>query len=165
MKLVVENNTLKYDDVEIKCAIGKSGKVNEENKVENDGKTPIGEYNLTRVFYRQDRIEEIHTKLTKLVITNDLGWCDDVSCEEYNQLISLPFTGSYENMCREDHIYDIVIETSHNSSPVIKGKGSAIFMHLSREGYSPTDGCVAISKDDMLKLIPQLDVNSTIEII
>ncbi len=169
MQLVVKNNELNvlYDSGEteiMQCSIGKNGFASYEDKFEGDGKTPIGEYELLRVFYRKDKLDEIKIDLPKKVITEADGWCDDKSCEEYNQYVELPFEGSYENLWKDDIRYDVVIQLSHNT-PAVMGKGSAIFFHIASEDYAPTMGCVAISKVDMLRLLPSFKIGTTIEIL
>ncbi len=81
------------------------------------------------------------------------GWCDDVSKPEYNQLIKLPFDGIYEPLWRDDDIYDVIAVIGYNDKPVEKGRGSAIFLHIAREGYSPTNGCVAVARKDLIEIL------------
>ena len=92
------------------------------------------------------------------------GWCDDVNCNSYNQKIEFPFNESAEHLYRKDDLYDIVCVLDYNLNPIIKGKGSAIFLHVAKEDYSPTQGCVAIKKDELLQIAIRLNKDSTIQI-
>ena len=94
-----------------------------------------------------------------------MGWCDDPTSKKYNQLILLPNKWSHEKLYREDHVYDLVIVLNYNMSPVIKNKGSAIFIHISKKNYAATKGCIALKKKDLLKLISIIDKNEEIKII
>jgi L,D-peptidoglycan transpeptidase YkuD (ErfK/YbiS/YcfS/YnhG family) len=142
--------------------VGKAGFIAAEEKREGDHKTPLGVYDVWPGWYRSDRISVDHPLLSPL--PDGLGWCDDPTQAEYNQAVQLPHAGSCEVMKREDHCYDVVFPTSHNQQPVVPGAGSAIFFHLAREDYSGTEGCVAVAKDDMLKLLPYLDASSRLVI-
>jgi L,D-peptidoglycan transpeptidase YkuD (ErfK/YbiS/YcfS/YnhG family) len=94
-----------------------------------------------------------------------MGWCDDPTSEKYNQLILLPSKWGHEKLYRGDHVYDLVIVLNYNISPVIKNKGSAIFIHISKKNYTATKGCIALKKKDLLKLISIIDKNEEIKII
>ncbi len=136
-----------------KCALGKSGVTAQSEKREGDGKTPAGTYPFRRVFYRPDRLEKPITKLPLVVLSADLGWCDAADSERYNKLVRLPFGRSHEKLWRDDHVYDVIVEIGHNDNPVKPEFGSAVFMHIAREGYQPTEGCVALSLNDMQNFI------------
>jgi len=163
-QIEVSGNSLSLGGKTYHCAIGKSGIIAEKDKREGDGATPAGLYMLRKVMYRKDKIGEIETGLPKEVLEENDGWCDDMDLPQYNQQIKLPFAGSYENLWREDDVYDVIIPIGYNDSPVYHGYGSAIFMHIAREGYSPTAGCVAVSLPDMLEILPQLNPETTIKI-
>ena len=91
-----------------------------------------------------------------------MGWCDDIKSKKYNKEISFPFKYSAEKLYRNDNIYDILIHVKYNSSPIIKGKRSAIFLHLCNKKYKPTRGCIALEKKDFLKIIPLINKKTKI---
>jgi L,D-peptidoglycan transpeptidase YkuD (ErfK/YbiS/YcfS/YnhG family) len=123
---------------------------------EGDGITPRGRFAVREIFYRADRIAAPHTELPLRKIERDDGWCDAPHDPNYNRLVKLPYPASAETMWREDHLYDLVAVLGYNDDPVVPGKGSAIFLHLAKPDYSPTQGCVALAYDDLLKAIEQL---------
>jgi len=124
---------------------------------EGDGITPIGAFPVREIFYRADRIPNPDTKLPLRAIEKDDGWCDAPDDPNYNRPVKLPYPASAEQMWRQDHLYDLVVVIGHNDDPVVPGKGSAIFMHLAKPDYSPTQGCVALAYDDLLAAIEQLE--------
>ncbi len=135
----------------VRCALGRGGIA--EKSGEGDGITPLGAFPLRRVFYRPDRIERPATGLAVVALREHHGWCDDLADAAYNSLISLPFAASHEIMWRDDGLYDLVVETGYNDRPVIAGKGSAIFIHIARPQYAPTEGCVAMAREDLLEML------------
>jgi len=145
------------------CIFGKNGVA--ENKIEGDWKTPTGIFPIRKIYYRSDRIEKIETKIECIPLSENDIWCDDVNKDEYNTLIKLPFEGSYENLWREDELYDIIIVIGYNDNPIIKNKGSAIFIHVAKEDMEYTKGCLALKKEDLLKLIKNIDIDTKIEIL
>ncbi len=150
-------------DTPFRCAIGRSGV--SFDKREGDGATPLGRYPLRRVFFRQDRVAVPETVLPCLPITEDLGWCDDPDVpQSYNRAVRLPFSGSHERMWRDDHVYDIVVELGWNDSPPVPGLGSAIFMHLSRPDWSPTEGCVALLEQDLRRVLSALGPTALMDV-
>lgn len=151
------------DDVSFFCLFGKNGVTN--NKIEGDLKTPVGIFPIRKIYYRKDKMGEIKNENIECIpIEKNFGWCDDINKDEYNKFIKLPFDGRYENLWREDDTYDVVIVIGYNDDPVIKGKGSAIFLHIARDNMEYTEGCLAIKKDDILKLLKIIDKNTLIEI-
>lgn len=157
----VTNKILKFGDKEYKCAVGLGGI--KENKTESDGATPAGCFNIKEIFYRADRVE----KPESVFITHELeandAWCDDLTCDSYNTHIKLPHNGSYERLWHgADDLYDIIVVLGYNDSAIIRGRGSAIFMHIAREGYSGTAGCVALSKKDLLEILSGADLETKI---
>ncbi|MCI5044523.1 MAG: L,D-transpeptidase family protein [Aquisalinus sp.] len=153
-KLVCDNDTYL-------CALGTAGIVS--GKIEGDGGTPIARMGLIEVYYRADRIVAPETGLPVKIINPDDGWCDDPSSPLYNSAVKLPFAASHEKMWREDHIYDICVVLDWNLTPAIAGKGSAIFFHLSRANYAPTEGCIAVAEQDMREILALCDTTSAIE--
>ncbi len=135
----------------VRCALGRGGVG--RNKREGDGKTPVGRLPLRRVHYRPDRLDAPATALPVRALGEQDGWCDDPSDAAYNTLIRLPHPAHHERLWRDDHIYDVIVELGYNDDPVISGDGSAIFLHIAKADYAPTEGCVAIAMDDLLLLL------------
>ena len=162
MHLKLKNKKIVYGKYKLKCAIGKRGI--SKNKSEGDKKTPKGTFKLLYILYRPDRIRKLQTKLKKVKIKKNYGWCDDVKSKKYNKLIKFPFNYSAERLFLKSKIYDIIIVLNYNIRPIKTGLGSAIFLHLSNKYFSPTNGCVAISKKDMLRLVKHLKSSSKISI-
>ena len=162
MNIKIKNHFLLYKGYKLKCCIGKSGLTN--TKKEGDLATPKGTFQLGTAYYRNDRISLPKCKIKKKIIKRSMGWCDDIKSQKYNKEISLPFKSSAENLYRKDRIYDLFINIKYNQSPVVKGKGSAIFLHLSSKKYRPTKGCVAIIKKDFIKILPLITNKTKISI-
>lgn len=150
--------------VPIPCAIGVNGLIPAAEKREGDGKTPIGTWPMRELFYRPDRINLPKHHFSATEVTDQLGWCDAAEDPAYNQLVNLPFASSHEKLWRQDHAYDLIIPLGYNDAPAQPHLGSAIFFHLLHDGKDSTAGCVAISRDHMLGLIPQLSEDSILEI-
>lgn len=164
MKLVVTNGYLYAEGLPaMRCAMGKAGLT--QNKREGDNCTPAGTFPLRGILYRPDRVSLPEIKLLALPISPYDGWCDDALHEDYNRHIKLPHPARHEQLWRDDHVYDIIIPLGYNDDPVVSGKGSAIFFHLAHEDYRGTEGCVAISRDDMLALLGLLEVGAVMEIV
>lgn len=161
--IIVTGNRLTFAKKTYACAIGKGGF--SHDKKEGDGCTPIGIFPLRECWYRADRIAAPDTQLPLRIITEHDGWCDDPTSAEYNKYISLPPTGGgAENLWRDDHVYDLIIPLGYNDNPIIKGKGSAIFMHIARPNYEGTEGCIALAQQDLLDILPALSITTQIEI-
>ena len=150
MNIELKNKFLYFQEYKLRCSIGKRGI--SINKKEGDKKTPKDKFKLKYILYRKDRVFNLKTKLKKIVITKKKGWCDDPNSKHYNKIINYPFKYSAEKLWRKDNIYDVIIVIDYNLSPVIKNKGSAIFLHIANRKYKPTNGCIAVSKDN-IKLI------------
>jgi L,D-peptidoglycan transpeptidase YkuD (ErfK/YbiS/YcfS/YnhG family) len=133
------------------CIIGRSGRGHV--KREGDGKTPVGVFELRQGFYRADRGFSPAPQLWMQKMRKSDGWCEVSSSCFYNRHVKLPFRDGHETMWRDDAAYDIVFGTSHNERPRVRGFGSAIFFHLTREGSEVTAGCVAVSRSDMRKIL------------
>ena len=136
-----------------RCALGKGGVVAASEKREGDGKSPLGVWPIRRVLFRPDKGEAPQTGLPTKALERDDGWCDAPQDPAYNRPVKLPHPASAEQMWREDDVYDLVCILAHNDDPPVPGLGSAIFMHLARPGSEPTEGCVALSREDMLELL------------
>ncbi|WND03394.1 L,D-transpeptidase family protein [Temperatibacter marinus] len=148
-----------------KCSSGKKGFIPHLDGKEGDQMTPAGTYTVRQVFYRPDRISHPHTKVKIDPLSPDLGWCDDPHHKFYNKLVRLPFSSSHEKLWREDHVYDIIVVISHNDDPVVPFAGSAVFMHLARDDFSPTEGCIAMRLDSMLKFLSMVSVEDPLHFI
>ena len=136
-----------------RCALGRGGVIAAERKREGDGATPTGLLPLRRLFYRADCGPIPRTGLQRVPIARDDGWCDDPAHPDYNRLVRLPFDASHERMWRSDELYDIVAELGWNDAPVVAWRGSAIFLHLARPDFGPTEGCVALARADLLAVL------------
>ena len=129
------------------CSLGRGGR--KRLKREGDGATPTGTWQLRRLFHRAGRMPPPRAWRPSRPIRATDGWCETVGDRNYNRLVRLPYATAHETMRRGDHLYDIVVELSHNERPRVQGKGSAVFFHLRREDGGPTAGCIAVSKRDM----------------
>jgi L,D-peptidoglycan transpeptidase YkuD (ErfK/YbiS/YcfS/YnhG family) len=136
-----------------RCAIGPAGVVAADAKREGDGASPAGGWPMRRVFYRADRRAAPQTGLEVVALSPDDGWCDAPGDPAYNRLVKLPYPASCEALWREDGVYDLVVELGYNDDPVVDGAGSAIFLHLARPDFSPTQGCVALAAADLEALL------------
>ena len=163
MIIVKKSGYLKYKNFKFRCALGKAGI--KEKKFEGDNITPRGTYRIIKVFYRSDRIKNLTTRITKIKIKENMGWCDDFKSKDYNKLIKIPFKYSYEKLFRTDHIYDVVILINYNYKPIIRNKGSAIFLHIAKKNYQKTAGCIALNKKHLLKILSNIKKNEKIKII
>ncbi len=161
-EITVTEDQLSFNGVTYRAAIGAGGFVDEDQKVEGDKKTPRGSYSLRGCFYRPDRLSQPKTGLILNEINPAMGWCDDTNHDAYNKLVVLPFDGSHEELFREDATYDVLVVIGYNDAPPEPGKGSAIFLHVAKEGYLPTEGCVALAKEDLLQLLAQVTPETTI---
>lgn len=146
----------------VKCALGYGGL--SANKREGDGATPVGRFALRRVLYRADRVTLPPLALPVATIDPSDGWCDDPASPDYNRPIKLPSTARHEQMWRKDVLYNIVVVIGHNDDPPVPGAGSAIFLHVARDDYRPTEGCVAIAQSDLMALLADCRADTMIAI-
>ena len=130
------------------CAIGRGGVT--QDKREGDGATPLGRWPLREVLYRPDRLAAPETALGVQPLSPDMGWCDDPEHPDYNRLIRRPSSARHETLWRHDRVYDVIVVLGYNDSPVVPGLGSAIFLHVARPRFEPTEGCVALRQADLL---------------
>lgn len=149
---------------DVPCALGRGGVVGADDKQELDGKTPLGRWPIRRVFYRPDKEEVPISVYPVTAISPTTGWCDDPGDEKYNQLVRYPWRSSAEQLWRDSDVYDLIIVLGHNDDPVVPHKGSAIFLHVAREGLKPTQGCVAIEHAALRRLITMMDSDDQIVI-
>jgi L,D-peptidoglycan transpeptidase YkuD (ErfK/YbiS/YcfS/YnhG family) len=162
MIIVKKSGYLKYKNFKFQCALGESG-IKEKIK-EGDNVTPKGIFKITRIYYRPDKIKKIISPINIIKIKKNMGWCDDPTSNSYNKEIKLPTKFGYEKLYRKDHIYDLIAVISYNVNPIIKGKGSAIFLHIAKKKFSPTQGCIALKKKDLLLLLSKISKNTKIRI-
>lgn len=137
-----------------RCAVGRGGV--SSAKREGDGATPIGTWPLRQVLYRPDRGMRPVTPLQTVPLKPFDGWCDAPSDPNYNRMVRHPYPASAEHLWRRDNIYDLIVVVGYNDAPVVPGKGSAIFLHIARPNYSPTEGCVAFSRRDLVTILGML---------
>ena len=138
----------------ISCSLGRNGLA--FSKREGDGKTPRGRFRVIGGYWRGDRLRRPGGVLKLELIKGHMGWCDDPHDVNYNRPLRLPARAGHEELLRADGLYDVVLLLDHNQCPRVRGHGSAIFFHLTRHKSDPTAGCVAISREHMIKLLPRL---------
>ena len=153
-------DTLIFDEFKFKCAIGKNGL--KKNKIEGDKSTPKGIFSLGKLYYRSDRVPKPETNLTTKKITKNLGWCDISNNKYYNQEVSSLKNVNGEKFFRKDSKYDYLIIINYNKNK-IKNKGSAIFIHLTRD-YKATNGCIAVNENDFLILAKLINKKTHIKL-
>lgn len=144
------------------CALGKGGITS--NKMEGDGATPIGIFALRALYVRPDRMGSVASSLPQTALRPEMGWCDDPDDRNYNLPVSLPYEARHEKLWRDDSLYDLIVPMGYNDDPVVAGRGSCIFMHVAKEGYLPTAGCVALHHADLLQILSEISPDSKIEI-
>lgn len=145
------------------CALGRSG--TSHAKREGDGASPVGRFRLLQAFYRADHGPRPRTGLALRPLRPHDGWSDDVRDRRYNRPVPLPCPTSHESMWRGDHLYDLVIDIAWNRGPIVRGRGSAIFLHLARPGFSPTEGCVAVEPRMIRRLLERIGPRTRLEIV
>ena len=161
--IIVRNKVLKYKNFLYKCAIGKNGITN--NKIEGDKCTPSGIYSIDQIYYRKDKLTLPTIDFQTTPINKNFGWCDDTTSSHYNKFIEFPFSDRAELLFREDEIYNIICVISYNTNPIIKNKGSAIFLHIANTDYSGTAGCLALKQDDLIELLQNMDIDTKINVL
>lgn len=154
-----------WQDKSFRCTVGHGGLAPAETKQEGDGKTPIGRWPIRRVFYRADRGVRPVTVLPVMPIQPNDGWCDAPGDPFYNQLVQHPYQASAERLWRDDDVYDIIVTLGYNDAPVVNGKGSAIFLHLVRSGFRPTEGCVALLPEDLRHVLSTATPGSCVDVL
>jgi len=162
MIIINKSGYLKYRDLQFKCALGKSGIGNK--KIEGDKITPRGTFDIIKIYYRSDRIKKLSSKFILIRITKKMGWCDDPKSNSYNKEIKLPTKFNHEKLHRKDNIYDLILVLNYNMKPVKKNMGSAIFIHIAKKFYKHTNGCIALKKSHLMKLIAKIKKNTKIKI-
>ena len=163
MTIFVKNkHTLQIDDFKFRCCIGKKGST--KNKKEGDKKTPKGTFKIENLYFRKDRLDKPLTLLKCIEIKKNMGWCNDIRFpKKYNKLFKIDKKIKHEKLNRKDNKYDLLIPIKYNFKKPVTGKGSCIFIHLTKD-YSPTSGCVALMKKDFLIMLKLIKKNSKIKI-
>ena len=162
MLIKVKNkDTLLFDDFIFRCVVGKKGV--SKKKKEGDFCTPKGSFKLKTVYYRPDRVKKIQTKLNTKKINPNMGWCNDPKNEKYNSLIKINGKIRHEKLYRRDNKYDILLVIDYNLRKPIPFKGSAIFIHLTKN-FKSTAGCIALNKKDFLILLKLVNKKTRIKI-
>jgi L,D-peptidoglycan transpeptidase YkuD (ErfK/YbiS/YcfS/YnhG family) len=152
---VSPDGLLKWRGKTFRCALGRTGIT--VTKREGDGASPMGCFSLRRVLYRADRLGRPSSRLPTATIARHDGWCDAPGDPNYNLPVELPYVASAESLWRDDSLYDVLVVLGFNDSPVVPGCGSAIFLHVARDDYGPTAGCVALAKRDLLTVLEHCD--------
>ena len=163
MTIFVKNKyTLQIEEFKFICCIGKKGSTT--NKKEGDKKTPKGIFEIGNLYYRRDRIKKPVTSLKCIEIKSSMGWCDDINFpKKYNKPINVNKKVKHEKLKRKDYKYNLLIPIKYNYKKPIPGKGSCIFIHLTKN-YSPTDGCIALKEKDYLIMLKIIKKNTKIKI-
>jgi L,D-peptidoglycan transpeptidase YkuD (ErfK/YbiS/YcfS/YnhG family) len=168
MDLIVEarmretRGTARLGERAFPCALGRAGLI--ADKREGDGGTPIGRFPFRRLLYRADRVPHIETRLPALHIDPEDGWCDDPASADYNRPVRLPHPARHEKLWLADRLYDLVVVIGHNDDPVVTGAGSAVFLHVARDDWGPTAGCIAFARNDLLAILAQVSTSDAIAI-
>ena len=145
------DGTARFANRSLRCALGRSGV--SVAKHEGDGATPLGAFPCRLLYWRADRLSLPATSLPAIALSTADGWCDDPDDPAYNHPVRLPYTASAESLWRQDGVYDLIVPLGYNDAPVVPRRGSAIFLHIAKPGYAPTDGCVALARDDLLEFL------------
>ncbi len=149
MHILINKKYLTFNNYKAKCSVGKRGiglKIKEGDLI-----TPKGKYKIKYIMYRKDRVK-IQSKIKKIIIKKEMGWCDDPNSRHYNKIIKLPSSYKHEKLYKKENIYDIIIVLNYNMDPIVKNKGSAIFIHIAKKNYKKTEGCIAVKKTHLLKI-------------
>tara|TARA_B100000035_G_scaffold313907_1_gene328721 strand:- start:143 stop:637 length:495 start_codon:yes stop_codon:yes gene_type:complete len=160
---IKNHKTLQVDDFKFKCVIGKKGFT--RKKLEGDKKTPIGLFDIGDLYYRDDRFKKPNTSLRTIKIRENMGWCDDIlSTKYYNKQVNIDKKIKHEKLFRKDHKYNFILPIKYNYKKPIIGRGSCIFIHITKS-YKPTAGCIALSEKDFLILIKLINKKTKIKIL
>ena len=159
MHILINKKYLSINNYKVKCTIGKRG-IGSKKK-EGDLITPKGKYKIKYILYRKDRVK-IRSQIKKIIIKKNMGWCDDPNSKNYNKLIRLPSVCKHEKLHKKENVYDIIIVLNYNMNPVVKNKGSAIFIHVAKKNYKKTEGCIAVKKVHLLKIVKEMKINTKV---
>ena len=160
MIIINKSGYLKYKNLKFKCSLGKAG-IGKKEK-EGDKITPKGTYKIVKIYYRNDRVKKIFSDFKLLKIKKNMGWCDDPKSKKYNRLVKLPSKYGYEELYRKDNIYDLILVLNYNMEPIVKNKGSAIFIHIANKNYKKTAGCIGLKKSHLINIIKKIKKNTKV---
>jgi L,D-peptidoglycan transpeptidase YkuD (ErfK/YbiS/YcfS/YnhG family) len=149
-----QRGTLSVGLFRVPCALGYSGI--RADKREGDGATPRGRFALRRVLYNPSRGPRPQTRLPVGRIARDDGWCDAPRDRNYNRAVRHPYPASAERLWRKDCLYDLIVVLGHNDWPRVRGRGSAVFLHIAHDDFRPTQGCIAVRAPDLRRIIARL---------
>ena len=149
------------DDFKFRCCMGKSG--TKKSKIEGDNSTPKGIFTLGTLYYRKDRVKKPVTNLKTKIIKSNLGWCNDPKHIFYNKEINIQKKIRHEKLYRKDQKYDYFLVINYNIKKTLPNRGSAIFLHLTKN-YNQTAGCIALKKNDFLILLKLINKKTKIKI-
>ena len=163
MTIYIKNkHTLQIDDFKFRCCIGKNGFT--KNKREGDKKTPKGIFGIENLYFRKDRKIRPSTLIKCIEIKKNMGWCDDIRFpKKYNKLFKIDKKIKHEKLKRRDYKYDFLIPIKYNFKKTVLGRGSCIFIHLTKN-FKPTAGCIALKEKDFLIMLKLIKKNSKIKI-
>ena len=164
MTIFIKNkHTLQIDEFKFRCCIGKNGST--KNKKEGDKKTPKGVFRIENLYFRKDRLKKPLTLLKCIEIKKNMGWCNDIKYPiKYNKLFKIKKNVKHEKLRRKDYKYDLIIPIEYNFKNPVIGKGSCIFIHLTKN-YKPTAGCIALKEKDFLIMLKIINKKTKIKII
>jgi len=160
MIIINKSGHLKYKNLKFRCSLGKAG-IGKKEK-EGDKITPRGTYKIVKIYYRNDRVKKILSNFKLFKIKKNMGWCDDPKSKKYNRLVKLPSKYGYEELHRKDNIYDLVLVLNYNMKPIIKNKGSAIFIHIANKNYKKTAGCIGLKESHLINIIKKIKKNTQV---
>ena len=163
MIIVKKSGYLEFKKLKLRCSLGKAG-IKKKIK-EGDNITPRGVFKIIKLYYRADKIEKIQTQIRKIKIKKKIGWCDDPRSIFYNKQIKLPNNFSHEKLYRNDNLYDLILVLNYNMNPIIKNKGSAIFIHVAKNNYQPTRGCIGLKRIDLLTILKKIKKHEKVKIV
>ncbi len=158
---IKNKDTLIIDEFKFQCCIGKNGV--KKHKKEGDNCTPKGIFSLGNLYFRKDRVKKPKTPLKTKIIKPNKGWCNDPNNALYNREINIKNKILHEKLYRKDYKYDFFIVINYNTKKTIPNRGSAIFLHLTKD-YKPTAGCIAVKKNDFLILLKLINKRTKIKI-
>jgi L,D-peptidoglycan transpeptidase YkuD (ErfK/YbiS/YcfS/YnhG family) len=153
---------LRWGNHRVRAALGRSGVT--RDKREGDGATPAGTFPFRGLHYRADRLARPQTGLSCSVVAEDSGWSDDSADPAYNRVVKLPHGFGHERLWRDDGVYDLIVPLGYNDDPPVAGLGSAIFLHVARPNYAPTEGCIALALPDLVALLAECDPRTRLAI-
>ena len=157
-----QQGILTYGSLHLPCALGRSGR--RAIKHEGDGATPIGRFAVRQVLYRADRLRRPRTRLPLVRLGTDDGWCDDPNDRNYNRYVRHPYPASAERLWRGDGLYDLFVVIGHNDRPRVRGRGSAVFIHVAGPGMDPTAGCIGLRLGDLEQLVARMSRRTVVSV-